>query len=150
MITNAKNFATGIIFIGISIFFGVVGAQYPLGTAFRMGPGFFPVALSLLLALLGIIVLVSGFTTRGTSFGTIPWLGMTLVLGAPVIFGTTVRTIGIVPAVAIVVFLGTTATRSVSVLNGLITSAVISAFCYLIFVRALGLQLSAFGTLLKF
>jgi hypothetical protein len=48
-----KDIVSGLIFIGFGAAFGYAASGYQLGTAFRMGPGYFPLVLAGFLAVLG-------------------------------------------------------------------------------------------------
>ncbi|MCC6870733.1 MAG: tripartite tricarboxylate transporter TctB family protein, partial [Burkholderiales bacterium] len=52
-IRNPKDFWAGILFIALGIFAITVGSNYTLGSAARMGPGYFPRILGILLIVLG-------------------------------------------------------------------------------------------------
>ena len=63
-IHNPKDFWSGALFIAIGIATIVLGSRYTLGTAARMGPGYFPRILGILLIALGGILAV-----RATAHG---------------------------------------------------------------------------------
>ena len=67
-IKNQKDFWAGVMFIGFGAFFlAWAFAHYQMGSAVRMGPGYFPAVLGGLLALLGVMVLVEAFAMSDTS-----------------------------------------------------------------------------------
>ena len=70
-----------------------------IGTAFRMGPGYFPLVLAIVLILLGAIILVQAVRVEGEPIGPIAWRGMLFILPAPIFFGLTVRGLGFVPSI---------------------------------------------------
>lgn len=55
---NNRNMARGLFLLAISMAFGLPALRYPLGTVSRPGPGMFPVAMSALLFLIGVITVV--------------------------------------------------------------------------------------------
>jgi hypothetical protein len=60
-IKNEKDFWAGVMFVGFGLFTVVWSlTHYQMGTAVRMGPGYFPVMLGGLLAALGAAVLAEG------------------------------------------------------------------------------------------
>ena len=71
-----------IIIIGIS--FLVCSRALDIGTAARMGPGYFPIILSILMILLGSVIagLALRSPTTEHSFGQVPWRGVLLLIGA--------------------------------------------------------------------
>jgi putative tricarboxylic transport membrane protein len=146
--TNTKDLLAGLIFIAIAAAFAFASAGYPLGTAFQMGPGYFPLFLSAFLGLLGTAITINGLRSQGTTIGHIRGRSFVLLL-APIFFGLTVRGLGLVPTVAIVVLLSAFATRTVRIGTAVLSAIMISAVCYLIFVRGLGMPLPALGPWLR-
>jgi len=63
-ITNGKDFWAGIMFIGIGLGFMFISRNYPMGSALRMGPAYFPTVLGGLMAVLGAIVLFRAFVSK--------------------------------------------------------------------------------------
>ena len=57
-IRNQRDFWAGVLFIVTGIIFMVLSRQYNVGTSAKMGPGFFPMALGGLMAILGVMVLI--------------------------------------------------------------------------------------------
>lgn len=57
----------GLLMTAAGLFFALYGARYPLGDAARMGPGYFPVVLGWVLAVLGVLVALPAFWRRGTA-----------------------------------------------------------------------------------
>ncbi|MEN3354495.1 MAG: putative tricarboxylic transport rane protein, partial [Betaproteobacteria bacterium] len=55
-----KNIMSGIFFIGVGALGIYMAQDYPMGTALRMGPGYFPIVLSGMLILFGIYCLIQG------------------------------------------------------------------------------------------
>ncbi len=60
LIKNPRDFWAGVMFLGLGGLFAGIALTYKLGTAARMGPGFFPFVLGAILAGLGIAILVIG------------------------------------------------------------------------------------------
>ena len=65
LIRNPKDFGSGCLFAGFGLVAVVLGATYPAGTAARMGPGYFPRALGIILIVLGTILIVKSLRTTG-------------------------------------------------------------------------------------
>ena len=55
-----KDVLAGLFFIGVALLGLYISRDYPMGTALRMGPGYFPNVLSGLLILFGIYCLIQG------------------------------------------------------------------------------------------
>ena len=89
---------------------------YEIGSATRMGPGFFPLVLARILTVLGAIIVFKGITrTIGEPGGSDAWFAGALLVAALVVFGLTVRGLGLVPALLIAVFMSAFASRRTGV-----------------------------------
>lgn len=90
-IHNGKDFWSGLMFIGFGLAFMLVSRNYPMGSALRMGPAYFPTVLGGLMAVLGAIVFfrsfVSGIQSSLKVFPFRPWLLLVaLVLCVPMYY----------------------------------------------------------------
>ena len=145
MTANIRDIGAGLIFIAIGVLFGLGSLGLELGTPLRMGPGYFPLVLAGILVVLGLVILASGFGHPTTGSLAVPWRGLVLVLSAPVVFGLTVRVLGLVPAVMLVVLISSFASRRMSMLLALVLTVALTLFCVLVFSFGLGLPLRLFG-----
>src|SRR5688572_17614451 len=108
MTLNRQDLITGAIFVAIGAFFGVSTlVERPIGSAIRMGPGFFPIVVSGLLFLVGAVVIIRGFRPAEIMAGPIPWRAIAILVPMPVLFGATIRGLGLVPTVFLVAFIST-------------------------------------------
>ncbi len=137
-------------FIGLGVFFAVQSLEVDIGTAFRMGPGYFPLVLSGLLVLLGIVVLVSAVKEESEPIGHIAWRGMFLILPAPIFFGLTVRGLGFVPSIFLTGMIASFASQKMKPLTALLLSAGLTLFAVIVFSYALGLPFQRFGPWVRF
>jgi putative tricarboxylic transport membrane protein len=144
-IKSPKDFFAGLLFLAIAAVFAYGVIELPIGTAFRMGPGYFPLVLTLLLAALGLLILINGLRVPGAPIGAVPWRGIFLITLPVIFFGATLKGLGFVPSLAITVFGTTLATRLWGVTYAVATTAALVAFCWAVFVWGLGLPLSLFG-----
>jgi hypothetical protein len=142
---DPTNGLAGALFILVGIFFGVQALNLELGTAFRMGPGYFPLVLSGLLILLGGIILISAFRTRSEPMGGFPLRGMLLILAAPVLFGILVRGLGFVPAIFVTAFVASFASRRMTVPMAAIIAVCLAAFATAVFIYGLELPFRPVG-----
>jgi uncharacterized membrane protein len=142
---NVKDIGAGGIFIAIGLLFGVGALHHELGTALRMGPGYFPLVLAGLLVTLGVVIVAYGLGHSATGRLTVPWRGLVLILAAPVVFGVTVRGLGLVPALALVALISAFASRRMSLALAVALAVGLTAFCVLVFSLGLGLPLRLFG-----
>lgn len=142
---DRANVLCGLIFVGFGVFFAWQSLGLEIGTAFRMGPGFFPLALAGVLVLLGIVIVVQGMKVAGEPVGNLAWRGMVLILPAPIFFGLTVRGLGFVPAIFFTSLIASFASVKMKPLAAVLLSAGVTLFSALVFVKGLGLPFRLFG-----
>jgi hypothetical protein len=147
-----KDILTGLIFIGFGAAFGYAASGYELGTAFRMGPGYFPLVLAGLLALLGVLIVAKGVTAAAADgeFGVVPWRGLVLIIAALIFFGATVHGLGLVAAIFGAACLAALASRSNGPVAALVIAVCLTVGCVLIFHYGLGVTVPLFGPWLRF
>ena len=141
-----KDLLAGAVFVGFGLAFAVTSSTYEVGTPLRMGPGFFPLVLGAILVVLGVLIAVTGLVAAdGADIGTVPWRALVLLLAAVLLFGFTVRGIGLVPALFLAVLLAAFAGRGVRPVQAVVIAVSLTALSVLIFVYALQLRLSLLG-----
>lgn len=146
-----RDLVGGILVMATGLGFMALGRDLEMGTSFRMGPGYFPTILSALLFLLGVALTIVGLRaprSEGGS-GSVPWRGVLLIIGAVAVFGATLRGLGLMPALAVVVFATAWASRYASWKASLPLAIGLTAFCVLLFIKGLGLPLPLLGPWLK-
>lgn len=144
-IRNPKDFFTGLLLLVIAAVFAYGLTELQIGTAYRMGPGYFPMVLIILLAIFGLMILINGFTTDGEAVGEIPWRALILVTLSVAIYGATLRGLGFVLALALSVLISTFAAERWDAKAALALTIGLVASCFLIFVKGLGLPIAPFG-----
>jgi len=148
---NRKDLVCGLVFIVIGLLFALGTRDLDMGTATRMGPGYFPIVLAGLLILVGAIIAVRALgKPAGESFGEVPWRAFFLIIPALVFFGFAVRQVGLMPAVFIVALASSFSSTKMTVPLALTLSAVLACFCALVFVVGLGLPIQLFGPWVRF
>ena len=142
-----KDILSGLVFVGFGAAFGYAATGYPLGTALRMGPGYFPLVLAGALVVLGVAILIKGVTAAAADspVGVVPWRGALFLLGALVYFGATVRGLGLVLALFGTAFLSALASRHNAPLAAFVIAAALTVACVAIFHYGLGVAVPLFG-----
>jgi hypothetical protein len=137
---SRQDFWAGLLLIGTGAAALLVAREYPFGTVLRMGPGFFPRSLGVILVLFGLPVLVRGLRGGGESI-TGGWSPRALVLLplAMVLFGFLVERAGFVPALAALVVGSAAAGREFRLVEVLLLTVALTALSVAVFVWALGL-----------
>lgn len=146
-VTRARrDVLAGLVFITFGLAFAVLSTGYEVGSPVRMGPGYFPLVLGIILVLLGGLVAVRGMLFGdGEAIGLVPWRAIVLLLTAIVVFGLTVRGLGLVPSTLIAVFLSALASRRATPVSVVLVSIGLTVLCVLVFGVALNLRLTFFG-----
>jgi hypothetical protein len=138
--TALKDILAGSVFIAFGLFFALVSLTYEVGSPLNMGPGYFPLVLGGVLVLLGVVIVGKGFVAgEGDSIGTVPWRSTVLILAAVILFGVTVRGLGLVPSLFITTLLTAFAGYRTGVVPAVVISTGLTILCVLIF--SVGLQL---------
>ena len=132
----------GLVTIAIGIFVGAVALGYPFGTVTRMGPGFFPTALGVLMIIMGLGILI--FEARANLAQPISrpaWKSLCFVLSGAAAFAILIDTAGLGPAAAASIFIASCANPQPR-LSEMISLAFGGAvFCILVFIYGLQLPL---------
>jgi hypothetical protein len=74
-IRNKKDFGAGIMYMAFGLFFALNALNYKMGTAAKMGPGYFPFWLGAILTALGFYILIKSMSSKNTeeSIGKWDW-----------------------------------------------------------------------------
>jgi hypothetical protein len=147
---NRRDAASGAIFLVIGAAFALASRSLEMGSAFRMGPGYFPLVLSMILMAVGLVIIATSFTGRSEPMTAVPWRGLILVLAAPVLFGLTVRKLGLLPAIALTALLSVYASRRATPGLAVVLCIALTLFCLGVFSYGLGLPLPLIGPWLRF
>ncbi len=145
LVKNPTNVLCGLLFIVFAGLFGWQALGLQIGTANRMGPGYFPLVLSGVLALFGVLLVGVGLRVPGKLQATIAWRGLLMLILAVVIFAATMQPIGFLPAVAASVLVAFLGSRNFSLSAALPLVAGFTLFSWLVFIKGLGLPIQLFG-----
>lgn len=142
---NRADLTAGVLFVVIGLGFGLTALGLDMGSTLRMGPGYFPMLLSVLLVLLGLAICGNAFRQMHIAVEPYAWRGMVFILGAPVFFGLTVRGLGFVPSIFLTTLLAALAGLKLRPVQAVLLSLAVTIFCTLVFSVALGLPFRRFG-----
>jgi len=140
-IRHPKDFVAGLMFIAIGIAAIVIAANYPLGTAARMGPGYFPRILGILLICLGAILMLRALRLQGSPLPRWPWRPTVVVLGSVVLFGAIVNWLGVALSTVVLIATSSAASHEFRAKESLIAGALLAVLAVGVFVIGLKLQL---------
>ncbi len=141
-IRNQKDFGAGLMYMVIGLFFTIMATQYQMGTAAKMGPGYFPFWLGLLMTALGLLILVKSLNAKA-AIEKIPkfdWKIIGMITGSVVLYGILLPTMGFIIAIAVLVFMSASASHEFHWKGTLVNAIVLIVFTYSVFVLGLKLQ----------
>jgi len=123
-----RDFLAGLVFVLIGVLAVAVARDYPMGTAMRMGSGYFPTVLGGILVLLGAWVMARGLRSREPVKGEWGWKPLAFIALAFVLFGLLMPRLGLVPALAAAILASALGGREFRTKEALVLAAVMSAF----------------------
>jgi hypothetical protein len=137
-----KDFWSGVLFIAVGLFAVIyAGASYNLGTASRMGPGYFPRILGLLLIVLGGILTLRSFRIAGPKVPRWHWRPTLVVLGSVVLFGLLVEKLGLALSTVMLIVLASAASHEFRPRESFVVGVFLATLAVGVFVIGLKLQL---------
>lgn len=140
-IRHPKDFYSGLVFIAFGTAAVVIGSNYSLGTAARMGPGYFPRILGIMLIVLGAALSLRALRIQGSPLPGVKWRPTLIVLGSVVLFGVMVNTAGLVLSTIVLIVLSSAASHEFRLKEALISGVLLAALAVGVFVIGLKLQL---------
>ena len=154
VIKSQKDFYSGLLFMVVGIGFAWGATGYKIGDASRMGPGYFPLLLGVLLAIVGLVVTFLSLvieTEDGDPVGSIAWKPLIFIILANLIFGVLLGGLpalglphmGLMAAIFALVFIAANAGDEFKFKEVLILSIVLAVLSYTAFIWLLNLQFPA-------
>lgn len=151
IIKSQKDFYSGLMFSILGLVFAVASLEYKVGEGANMGPGYFPLVLGVLLAVLG-----GGITAKsllatsyadGDPIGKWAWRPLLFIIAANLVFGVLLGGLpsiglppmGLVAAIFALIILASLAGDEFNLKEVLVLSAILSAGSYATFVLLLRL-----------
>jgi hypothetical protein len=132
---------SGLVFTGIGLGVAYASISYDIGNVARMGPGFFPLILGLLLAALGIAIAARGFANPTNNLH-IERLRPIIAIGLSLVaFGWILTRFGFAPALLLACLISMAAIARTSVKELLLLPVILCIFCSLVFIYGLGLTI---------
>ena len=136
-----KDVLSGALFILVGGAGLWLGNDYAMGTAFRMGPGYFPRVLCAMLVAIGFIVAAKGAIAGGERPEGLHWKPLILVTVAVLAFAGLISTLGLLPAAAAVVLLGAIGGPEFRPVEGIFLAVLLSAAAIGIFKYGLNMTM---------
>ncbi len=136
--TPKRDYYAGALMLLLGVGAAVTGSGYKFGSLARMGPGFMPVVLGVVLALLGL--LIAGTALLSSEAGDkkfLPdhpqWFGWLCIIGGPILFIILGQYGGMIPAVFACVFVCALGDNTATVKSSAILAAGITVFGVVLF-----------------
>ncbi len=139
--SNNKDFFAGLMFFLFGIFTMMVARNYPMGTSFRMGPGYFPTVLGGGLALLGLFTAVHALWSGSEPTEPIASRPLLLTFASILAFGIILEPFGLVLAALTLVGLACLAGQEFHPLETAVLGITLTALAVGIFVYGLGITI---------
>ena len=118
-----------------------VGQDYGLGTVRRMGPGWFPLALGLIGAGLGVLIMISAFLGPPRTSPQVQWRRLLFIAAAFLAFALAVEPLGLPLTILLTTAIGAQADPASRPRETLLLGLGLAAATWAVFVLALGLPI---------
>lgn len=143
-IKSQRDFVSGLMFVAVGIGFAFGSMNYSMGSSARPGPGYFPLILSVILAILGCVVLFKSLTIEtndGDPIGRIAWRPLIVIVASIALFGTLLPRLGMLIAVPVLILMVSFAGDEFRWKGVLASCVVLTAFSWFVFVYGLKLTI---------
>jgi len=141
VVRSPKDLLAGLLFIAAGIAAIAIAANYTLGTAARMGPGYFPRMLGMLLIVLGAILAARSLRLTGPPLPGWKWRPVLVTLGSVVMFGLIVNRVGLVISTILLIVMASAASHEFRLRDAVISGIALAALAVGVFVIGLKLQI---------
>lgn len=138
---NPRDFLAGLLFMSFGGVAFVISQSYAIGTAARMGPGYFPRGLGILLVVLGALLSLRGFRPSSEPQPEWRWRPLAVVLLGVGFFSLTAQWLGLVLASLALVFVSSAASPEFRWKEALLSGVIQGAATVAVFVYGLGIPL---------
>jgi drug/metabolite transporter (DMT)-like permease len=148
-IKSQRDFISGLMFIVVGIVFAVGATNYSMGSSAKPGAGYFPLILSVIMAILGAVVLFKSLTIEtegGDPVGDIAWRPLIVIVVAIAVFGACITRLGLVVSVPILIFITSLAGDEFKWVGVVLNAILLTVFSWLIFVYGLKLTIPMWPT----
>ncbi|MES2979540.1 MAG: tripartite tricarboxylate transporter TctB family protein [Pseudomonadota bacterium] len=150
-IKSQKDFYSGLMFMGVGAAFAYGASTYTVGSGARMGPGYFPLLLGVLMAILGIVITFKALvieTVNGDKIGKWAWKPLVFIIASNFVFGVLLGGLpafklpaaGLMVAIYVLTFVASMAEPGWKFKNTLALATALAVLSYVAFIVALKLQ----------
>jgi hypothetical protein len=134
---NHQDFWSGTMFVVLGVLFIVLSRQYQLGTAAKMGPGYFP-------TVLGAMIVLSAFSKSNpeTKLSPVGWRELFLLLLGVLLFAILLPKLGLIVSLWILIFVSALGSHEFNFKETFLSAIVLSVLGWGVFAKGLELQLA--------
>jgi hypothetical protein len=143
-IRSQEDFWAGLMFIGFGAVAIVVARDYPMGTAMRMGPGYFPTYLGAIMVVIGAIMTGRAYRVEGEGIGRWGWRPLLWLSAAFAAFGVLIEEAGFVLALLALIVASSLAGRDTRPFELVVLIAVLITGSVALFIYGLELPYRLF------
>jgi len=138
-----KDLLSGVMFLAFGAGAAVIAHGYNFGTPARMGSGFFPVVIGVIIAIMGVILIVRSLLKPASdeAVGELQFRPLVFISAAIVIFGVLIEDAGLVASLAALILVARLAGREGSPLELALMVVVLIAIAVGIFIYGLNIRL---------
>ena len=146
------DYYAGALMALIGAFVGLNTLQLQVGTLLRMGPGMFPLALSIILIVVGLLIALNAGDTEADELDHLDhgasaypdFQGCAAIIGGMVAFVVLTPLVGIVAGTFACVFLAAIGDKDATWLGSFVLSSVVTAIGMIVFIYLLKMNLPLF------
>ena len=159
-VKSQKDFFSGLVFIVMGAGFAWGATSYKIGDGARMGPGYFPLLLGVLLMILGAVVAFKAMvieTEDGDKIGKWMWRPVGYIVAANLAFGVLlgglpsikIPAMGMVLAIYALTLIGARAGSEFKLKEVLVLATILVIGSYVVFIMLLKLQIQVWPTFIS-
>lgn len=138
----SKDFLSGLMFVGFGLLALYFGQKLALGTTVRMGPGYVPRMLALIMMGLGAMICVVALVAGAEPVEKPKWKPITLVTIGIVCFALLFERAGLLPALVVLILVASLGGEEFNLKEVLANMVVLAILCTLVFKVGLGMNIS--------
>ena len=142
-VKGPQDLGAGLVFLAIGIAGLYFGSDLAFGTSARMGPGYFPVLLSGLIIVVGLVVGFQGLTVEGPPIEKPQLRPISFIIAAILIFGFLIESIGLALTAILLTIFAAYARPEVKLSETILLGVGLALFTVVVFVYVLGQALPA-------
>jgi putative tricarboxylic transport membrane protein len=142
---NNKRFLSGVMFLGIGAVAIYMAQDYPMGSALRMGPGYFPIVLGGIMGLFGVYELILGMMKPDPVKGNWSLRALVILPISAVVFGVLMEKAGFIPALIVLIIIAASAGNEFKLVEVLLSAVIITVASVGVFIYGLGLPYPLFS-----